>query len=365
MVAVGVVNVPTNGRLDMDPMTMRMVEVTQSVPLFGSRGLGRRAAREAVGSEVAAAEATHYELMAAAWEAYADAYFAGELAREAESHRGIMDRLVRASLARYEATTGRLEDVLRAESEQARIVVDIATFRAEELAARARLDALRGVEPGASDDTLAPPPPPRAEDLDALRTAGAHPRVRGLAAETARYRLAAAAARRMTWPDLELRGSYGVRRPLEGGIEQDDMFSLMAGFELPIFAASREFSEAAEMSAMARSAEADRRAAELEIGERTVALSAAIRAGLRTVGLLADTVVVTQRRAVDASWSAYSAGAADLWRVFEASHALYGERVALIRARQDLALNQARLVAASARGDLFGVKAPSFERSRP
>jgi outer membrane protein TolC len=93
------------------------------------------------------------------------------------------------------------------------------------------------------------------------------------------------------------------------------------------------------------------------------AAHATAAAAQRTVGLLADTVVVAQRRAVDASWAAYGAGATDLWRVFEATHALYNEEIALTRARQELARAGARMLSVSARGDLLGVRLPEIERS--
>ena len=117
------------------------------------------------------------------------------------------------------------------------------------------------------------------------------------------------------------------------------------------------------MDAMARAAENDLRAATLDLDQQARSLHASARADSRTVSLLADTVVVTQRRAVAASLSAYNAGATDLWRVFEATHALYGEEVTLVRARQDLARTEARLLAITARGDLFGLALPEIKRS--
>jgi outer membrane protein TolC len=117
------------------------------------------------------------------------------------------------------------------------------------------------------------------------------------------------------------------------------------------------------MDAMARATGADRRAAELDLLEQLRAGLASAEASQRTVGLLADTVVVTQQRAVDASWSAYSAGTTDLWRVFEATHTLYNEQIALTRARQGLAGAQARLLFITTRGDLLGVQLPEIKRS--
>ncbi len=366
MVEIGAVNVPTSGRFDAEDMTMKMLGVTQRVPVFGSNRLSRRAAREAAEGEDAAAQMTGYEIYGMAWEAYADAFYAGELAARASGHQQVMDRLVQSARARYDAANGRLEDVLRAEAERARTLTDLAAYRAEERGARARLDALRGITPGAAADTLAPPPvAPVPTDPAAWLAAVApsQPRLRAMDAEVSRYRLAARAARRSAWPDLELRGSYGKRQTLRGGMAQDDMFSATVGFMLPLFAGQREFSEGAEMDAMARARASERRAAELELQQQVSETHAAAAAAQRTVALLADTVVVSQRRAVEASWVSYSAGSTDLWRVFEASHALYGEEIALTRSRQDLARAEARLLSLTGRGDLLGVPLPAPERS--
>ena len=368
VVEVGAVNVPTNGHFDTDPMTMKMIGITQRVPVFGRNRLSRHAAGEGVTAEGAAAEMAGYELLGMAWEAYADAYFAGDLVGRADGHRGEMERLVESARARYTAGNGRLEDVLRAQAERAQALADLAAYQAEARGARATLDVLRGLKPGASPDTLAPPPaPPVPADPAAWLTAitPSHPRLREMSARADRYRFAARAARRSAWPDLELRGSYGRRETLADGTRQDNMLSATAGFTLPLFAGQRERSEGAEMDAMARAGDAERRAAELELAQQVAVTHADAAAAQRTVRLLADTVVTTQRRALDASWAAYQAGSTDLWRVFESNHALYDEETALVRARQRLSRAQARLLALTARGDLVGVRLPDMNRSTP
>jgi outer membrane protein TolC len=140
------------------------------------------------------------------------------------------------------------------------------------------------------------------------------------------------------------------------------MFSAGVGFMLPIFAGQRERAMGAEFDAMARSAAAERREAELDLAREAHALHAEARAAARTVSLLADTVVVTQQRAVEAAWSAYAAGTVDLYRVFDAAHALYAEDLGLLDARNELARVQARLVALTGRGDLAGIELPALRR---
>ena len=381
MLEGGVINVPVGGDLDDDPMTMTMVGLVQRLPIAGARGLERRSATAAAEVEAAAAERAHWAVLAATWEAYADAYHAGERAAFARSHAGVMDRLVQSARARYGSGSGRLEEVLRAEAVRARTIADAVVFEAEELAARLRLDALRGVDPGVTVEALEPPP---AGDASALATAGvtavpaasggdpaiaAHPRLRALDAQAERWRQAASASRRMLWPELEVRASYGFRaEEIPGGMfhglpvgpqPQDDMYSVTASLMLPVFMVQRELAEGAEMDAMARAAQAERRGAELELRSEIAAALAVERAAARTVALLADTVVVTQRRALDASLAAYAAGTTDLWRTLESAHALYDETLALTRARQQHERTRASLLAIGAGLGAATVGAPA------
>ena len=365
MAEVGVTNVPTSGRFDTDMMTMKMVGLSQRIPLFGSNGLRRRAAREGAEAEGAAIDRAHYDIFGAAIDAYADAYFSKRRAEEAAHHRGTMDRMAEAATARYRSGNGRLDDVLRAEAERARVLADQAAFEAAAARASARLDALRGRDPGTTPERFAPPPPlaiPAESDSWASAAREHHPRLREAEARARGYDLSARAARRMAWPDLTVRASYGFREATPQGIDRDDMFSAGVGFVIPIFAGQRERAIGAGFDAMARAAAAERREAELDLGREAHALHAEARAAARTVALLADTVVTTQRRAMEAAWSAYSAGSIDLWRVFESAHALYVEDLRLLDAQHDLARAQARLVALTGRSDLAGVTLPAMRK---
>jgi outer membrane protein TolC len=362
---IGVVNVPTSGRFDEDMMTMKMVGLSQRVPVFGANGLRRRAAREAAAAEGAAVLRSHYDVYGAALEAYADAYFSQRRAEEAEHHRGTMNRMAEAATARYRSGNGCLDEILRAEAERARVMADRVAFEAAAARASARLDALRGNDPGATADRYAAPPVfgvPLDADAWVAATRKDHPRLLEAEARERGYELTARAARRTAWPDLELRASYGIREANPQGIDRDNMFSAGVGFVIPIFAGQRERAMGAEFDAMARGAAAERRETELDLARDAYAVHADARAAVRTVALLADTVVTSLRRAMDAAWSGYAAGAIDLSRVFESAHALYVEDLRLLDAQHDLARAQARLVALTGRGDLAGVALPAMRK---
>jgi outer membrane protein TolC len=304
--------------------------------------------------------------MGKVWERYADVLHERGRAQEAESHQGVMQRMVEAARARYAAGRGRLDEVLRVEAERARTRAELVGFRAATVAAQARLSEALGGAVIADTTALAPVPGVTVGDRPdpwLAEVSDAHPELREAAARADANRLGAQAARRARWPDVELRGEYGFRERLADGTEQDDMVSFTASVMLPLFAASNENAMAARMEAMAREAEAERRGAELTLGAEVRAAWAEAAAAEREVELFADTVLVAQRRAVDASWASYGSGAGDLWRVLEASHAYYQEGLDLVDARHDLAQAQAKLVMLTGRADRLGVRLPAPERS--
>ncbi|MGH7742342.1 MAG: TolC family protein, partial [Candidatus Eiseniibacteriota bacterium] len=129
---IGAINVPVGGGFGSDPMTMKTIGIEQRVPVFGSNGLSRRSAEAAARAQGAAVQSAGYSIYAAVWEAYADAYYAGQLRALSFDPRGDMEQLVRSARARYESGSGRLDDVLRAEAEQARSLSDLAGYEGEE-----------------------------------------------------------------------------------------------------------------------------------------------------------------------------------------------------------------------------------------
>jgi len=374
MLELAAENVPVSGGFDQDPMTMKVVGLEQKVDLFGARSLARHAAEGDARAAQAEVENTRWQRFGDAWMAYADAYFAGARADAARDHQQVMDRMASAARARYESGRGRLDDLLRVEAERARLVADAVGFAAEARAARARLDALRGRDAGDAGEALEAPPESLAPDSAAgwREAVTSHPSVRALGEREAGRRGMARAAQRMAWPEMTLRASYGFREALAPGmsmpgVPNDDMWSAGVSLDLPLGVGSRQGAEAAEARAMADAALSERRAMTLELESELVALRARAAAARRTVALLTDTVLVAQRRALAASWSAYEAGGIDLSSVFDAAHASYAEELEVSRARQDLAGTLARLLSVTARPELMGVLVPpaNVERRKP
>ena len=364
MLEAGVVNLPTTGRFDTDMMTMKMVGVEQRVPIGGARALARESATSAYDAARWDAAQARFSAFADAWQAYADAYHSGVAADAAAAHDQVMARMEAAAGARVSAGRGRIAEVFRAQAERARLGADREQARAEQRAALARLAALRGRE--AIDDTevLQVQPEWLAPDSAAAwaRAIGvAHPALRALDAGVARDRASAASMRRMRWPDLDLKASYGRRETLADGMKQDDMVSASVGVMLPIGFAGREGEQAQAMDAMARAGEAERRAMALDLRQQLAAARAQARVSVQRVQVLRDTVLVLQQRALDADWAAYASGSLDLSAVLETAHGVYAVQLELVRVHQELARALARVLAITADGSLVGLALPAMD----
>jgi outer membrane protein TolC len=362
MLEAGVVNVPTTGRFDADMMTMKMVGVEQKVPISGANALARRAATHAYEAARWNTQRDRVNVFGDAWKAYADAYLAGLAADAADAHDQVMARMEDAARAKVASGRGRIGEVLTAQAERARLSADGERARAEQRAALAKLAALRGRDTILAGETLAAPPEWLAPDSTRAWDAAygvAHPALRAMAASVAGNRASADAMRRMRWPELDVKASYGMRQTLQDGMKQDNMFSTSVGVMLPVGYGGREGAQARAMDAMASAGESERRALALDLRQQLDAARNDARVNERRVRVLRDTVLVLQQRALDADWGAYASGSLDLARVLDTAHAAYTTQIEIIRARQDLAAALARVLTLSADGSLVGVTLPT------
>jgi outer membrane protein TolC len=330
------------------------------MPWPGVRGHAKRAGLADARAVSATAADAHWNRLALAWRAYAAAYWAGRRAEVARDETATMDRMAAAARARYESGRGRLEEILRVEASRVGVQADLAGFEAERAAALAELAAFRGRMSDSVEFDLEEPWGALAPDTSAVwgRVLTQHPRLEAIRERESAARSGEASARRMAWPMLVLRASYSTRSALEPmtGMPAEDMWGAGVGLELPIGVGGREGAMAREMSNMAEASAAERRAEELAIARDLTALRAQARAAARTKTLYADTLVVIERKALAAAWSAYEAGKIDLVSVFEAAHSLYTEQLQASRAGQSFADALARLLAASGSPELVGLK---------
>jgi outer membrane protein TolC len=264
MLMLGVANLPTNFDFRMDPMTMTMVGLSQTIPWAGQKGLSARAAGQSAQAAGAMSDQTAVDLLVSARRAYYDLYFKQQILFELRRQREVYSELVQTATDRYRIGLGGQEDVTTAQAAAYRFESQIRSAEQEELAAEYRLGALIGSTLG-DNPSLEPPADEMIPSADSLWTSPAlknYSALKRLSFQREGYDLSARSSRRMLWPMLTLSAAYGIRRdgPLMDGVSEkrDNMVSFQANVSLPIFAGKREGQMARSMDYMSLSVSAEK-----------------------------------------------------------------------------------------------------------
>jgi outer membrane protein TolC len=188
-------NRPVNGFGTMDPMTMNVVQLTQTVPWPGKLGLGQeRVRRLAEASRLDAGEA-ELNLIARVKAAYYRLAYMDRALAVMSQTRELLRGFHQVSAAMYGVGTGLQQDVLQAQVAVARMTEDIALMTQDRVATAARFNALLGRDAAAPVGALElPAVGDTLPGVDALMAAAAAHRP-ALAAARARVSAAVAGAR--------------------------------------------------------------------------------------------------------------------------------------------------------------------------
>lgn len=312
------------------------VMIQQSFPLSGVLGRRRAAAQyEARGFEAAIATAElDVELEAA--RAFFMLHEARRLVEILTTQRDLAKQIVVAATARYSAARGTQAEVLRAETEQARIEAELSAMAEEVRAAEAMLNASIGRPPERSIPPLllAPVDDGPVDPVDRALTS--RPEL-----EQARARVDAA--------DARVRVSRAMFAPM-GYVQLGPAFSMDAGpglmgtigLSLPIYLGWRRAGvrEARAMAGMARS---DVAAMENMIAGETEAVHARVLASQIRLEAIQREVVPRARQAIDASLASYGAGLLPLVSVLDAMEAYWMAQTEEVMAEVQLGITRATL----------------------
>jgi outer membrane protein TolC len=259
MLMVGVTNLPTSFDFKMDPMTMTMIGVSQTIPYAGDKGLQADAAR--ADAEVATHDryALEAELARAARYAFADLYFRTRILDDLLAQGSLLQTVARAAQAKLATNQAQQQEALAAQAEVWRLQARV--LEAEHMVDEARynLNLLRGMDVQAEIPPLAAPAAielPAAPDTWLAAATQHYPPLQKLSSQSEAYRLSSAAEGRMRWPMLQLSAYYGFRYDSEME-PRDDMIGFSASFPLPLFGLGKKKQMSAAMDAMRQGVDAE------------------------------------------------------------------------------------------------------------
>jgi cobalt-zinc-cadmium efflux system outer membrane protein len=266
MLMVGVTGLPTSGSFRQEPMTMKMIGISQNIPYAGHKGLARKAAKSQAEAATAERMQTEVNLATTAMNAYLTVFYRQKVLDFISAQREIQQDVVSSAIARLQTNQANQADVSAAQSRLWHLDSDILTTRQEIDAAFDQLYALMGQDRPSRAPTLVEPSfesvPPNLDQLLAQARLN-YPPFQRARKQAEGYGFSARAANRMSWPMLGLSAGYGFREdappsPSTGiTMKRDNMISFQAGISIPIFAGHQQRKTTSSMNAMRLGSEAE------------------------------------------------------------------------------------------------------------
>ncbi len=301
-----------------DPLGMNQIQVMQMIPFPGKLGAAGRGAQAQADASQARVDDLSWELRSQAAMVFYEMYSTERSTVVALETQQLLRDIATTAQRMYAVGEGRQADVLRAQVEIDRMSEEVLRMQTMRVALVARLNALLDRSPDqAVGEAQVPVFPPQLPSLDWL-TAQAltlRPMLQAGQQDLRAAEEAHALARREIWPDLQLGVIYG-QRPMLGGTER--MASFMLGFNLPVFAGSRQLKMRQETEAMRDMARADLAAMAADTRGRVGVAYADLRQARQLRDLYRVTLLPQARASVASSLAAYQAGDINLMTLLDA-----------------------------------------------
>ncbi len=365
----GVQNLPLGNEPGMsgpDPMTMRMIGATQTIPYPGRLRLRRRLATRELGWAQAALDAARRRVVRDVKDLYYELAFLDQALAIVSHNRDVLAGLIRVTETRYGVGTAGQQDVLKARVEATRLAETAVTLTEQRRAVLARFNALLD-RPGATP-VAQPAIPPRvasaavAPSADAIRFTSAalgarvadsplppleqlqdaaireSPELREheamIAAQAARLDLARMAAR----PDVDVSLQYGQR-----GGGRPDMLSAILSVPLPVFKGRKQDQLVGEADAQLQALHAEHEARVNELRAEVAGLVAEAERSRAQLALYVKALLPQAHASLASATASYQAGRLEFRSVLDDQATVFTYETDYFRALSDFAKKVAEL----------------------
>jgi outer membrane protein, heavy metal efflux system len=230
----GVVTDPLN--FGKEPMTSKVIGISQQIPFWGKRGLkGEVAAKEAE-SYRWSVEERKLELIRMVREACYQLFYIDKSTAIVDKNIRILDDFITLAETRYAVNQGSQSDILKAQVERSRLLDMRITLEQQRSSTQANLNALlyrpADTPVGTVPDIGITPLTLTDKELREIAYAN-RPMIKSLTALVAKGEAGLKLADREFYPDFNVSLEYMQREPVMGS-EGNDMYSLGVTFNLPV-----------------------------------------------------------------------------------------------------------------------------------
>jgi len=342
MLMLGLQNVPTSFDLSMDPMTMKMIGLSQNIPLAGQKGLQTKASREEAQAATEDRLTMQAELASSARSAYADLYYRSQALRDLSAQYELLDQIVEATKSRLIVNQSSQEELLAAQAELWRMQSQLLMAEHDVNEKWYLLQTMRGQ---AMDSILPPLSEPIIDSIPKspdqwIALANQHyPALKKLASQSRQYAFESRASSRMRWPMLNLQASYAIRSATDAmtGMPLDNMYSFQAGISLPLFSRKQQGKMAKSMAAMQRSVDFESSQLARDIEARLRTLHEISVHSVQSLQLYRDRIIPADEDAFQGAMAGYTANRVPMTSLLSYALNIYRDRIAARQLANQLA----------------------------
>ncbi|MDA8137580.1 MAG: TolC family protein [Desulfobacteraceae bacterium] len=318
----GLVNDPL--AFDKDPMTGKVIGISQQIPFAGKRALAKQAAGQDAEAGRWQYEERRLELARMIKENYYRLYYVDQSLPIVERNIHVLENLIRSSETLYSVGKAMQQDVLRAQVELSKMEDMRIGLRQQRASLTAVMNSLlnRPVETAMPEvrDVVIVPLTLSAEKL-ATMAEQERPQLKNLMAQVEKGKANQALASKEYYPDFNVAFEYMQREPVmtEPG---DDMYSLGVSFNLPLQRARRQ-AMTAEAIAETRMATEELNALRNSIRQNIADGLARLERNRRMAELYHSAIIPQANSALAAALAAYQVGKAEFMGVLDSQMALF------------------------------------------
>jgi outer membrane protein, heavy metal efflux system len=348
-----------------DPMTMKMVGLSQTIPYPGKLSFRREAAEREVDAAKANLDAARLAVARDVRTSFFELAYIDRALAIVERNRSVLADVIQVTEAHYASGTGGQQDVLKARVEAARLGEHASALVEKRRATSAELNAMlnrddtisvpsaavpeRIVQAAIPADpnrirfaaqtlgarTMDSPIPPLAElqDLAVRQNPTLREHEANIAAQLARVEL----ARKASKPDFDVSLQYGQRN------QRPDMITAEVSIPLPIHKRARQDQQLAEASADLAAMESEHRASVNSIRAQVARLVSELERGRTQLAIYTKAILPQGGAAATAALASYQSGKTDLLTVLDNQSTLFTYETEYYRSLSDFAKNLAEL----------------------
>lgn len=340
-------DIPTdNWAQNVEPMTQKMLEVSQKIPFPGKRRLRSEVAEEQARSDGFIYREKANEVRAKVIIGYWSLALAFTNFDLTQKNKQFWEQVVQVAETRYSVGQGQQADVLQAQVELGNYLDRLFQWTQKQESSRGELNALRSQPPQAP---LPRPQPLKARPFnlkldDLLSQAEARPQLQALKALIAKQEKAVDLAKKEYFPDAKISVAYGFRETLAGiNQKQADMFTSTVMFNIPIWHASKIKPRIREEQAKQSAAKEAHQSALNQLAALIRDRHAKLQRLSQQITLMDQGIIPQARQAAAASLSSYQVGALDFAQLYQSQISVYGAEMQLQEYLKDFEENWAEL----------------------